>query len=70
MERINTKKTNNQNSSVFEVLRYFSYCLNVTDPLIIPFIFIFLPCHEKDCDNKEFSHENSKPFHESQITTH
>ena len=26
-------------------------------------------CHEKVHDNKEFSRENSKPRHESQITT-
>ena len=37
-----------------------SYCLNVTDPFIIPFIFIFLPCHEKAHVNKEFNCENSE----------
>ena len=47
-----------------------SYCLNVTDSLIIPVIFIFLSCHEKAHDNKEFSRENSKPCCESPITTH
>ena len=28
-------------------------------------IFIFLSCHEKVHDNKEFSHEKSRPRHES-----
>ena len=32
-------------------------------------ILIFLSCHEKAHDNKEISHENSKPCRESQITT-
>ena len=36
-----------------------------TDPLIIPLIFIFLPCHEKAHDSKESSRENSKPRRES-----
>ena len=36
--------------------------LNVTDSLIISMIFIFLSCREKAHDNKEFSHENSKPI--------
>ena len=27
--------------------------------MIIPLIFIFLSCHEKAHDNKEFCHENS-----------
>ena len=35
--------------------------LNVTDPLIILLIFVFLSYHEKAHDNKEFSQENSKP---------
>ena len=54
------KKEHNQHSSVFKVLNNFSCCLNVTDPLIIPVIYIFLSCCEKAHDNKEFSHENSK----------
>ena len=33
-----------------------------SDALIIPLIFIFLSCHEKAHDYKEFSHENSKEF--------
>ena len=45
-----------------------SYYLNVKDPLIIPLI-IFSSCCEKVHDNKEFSHENSKPHRESQIMT-
>ena len=36
------------------------YYLDVTDPSIIQLIFIFLSCHEKADDNKEFSRENSK----------
>ena len=32
-------------------------------------IFIFIACHEKAQDNKEFSRENSKPRTESRITT-
>ena len=47
----------------------FEYYQNVTDPLIIPLIFIFLLCREKAHDNKEFSHENSKSCCESQIMT-
>ena len=54
------KKEHNQQSS---------YYLNVTDRLVIPMICIFLSCCEKAHDNKELSHENSKPCHESQITT-
>ena len=38
---------------------------NVTDPLIIPFIFTFLSCCKKAHDNKEFSDKNSKNFCES-----
>ena len=65
------KKEYNQHCSVFEVLRYFSYYLNVTDPLTTPLIFfIFLSCRENSHDNKESSHENSKPHCESQILTH
>ena len=32
-------------------------------------IFIFLPCCEMAHDEEEFSHENSKPHHESLIAT-
>ena len=32
---------------------------------MIPMIFIFLSCHEKAHDNKEFICENSKPHRES-----
>ena len=60
------EKRNKQHSSVFKVWKWISYCLNGIDPLIIPLIFIFLPCCEKAHDNKEFSHENSKPLCESQ----
>ena len=55
---------------MFRMLRQLSYYLNITGPLIIPFIFIFLSCREKALDNKEFSRENSKPLRESRITTH
>ena len=44
----------------------FNYYLNVKDLLIIPWI-IFLSCLEKVHDNKEFSHENSKPCCESRM---
>ena len=40
--------------------------MNVKHPLIIT--LIFLSCHEKGHDNKEFSHENSKSRLESRIT--
>ena len=43
---------------------------NVTDPLIIPLIFIFLSCHEKAQDNRKFSNKNLRPCCESHITTH
>ena len=69
MERASTRKRNTINSSVLKVLRQLSYYLNVTDPLIIPMIQIFLSCHEEAHDNKEFGQENSKPPHESQIMT-
>ena len=46
-----------------------SYQLNVTDPFLIPMIFIFLSCPENAHDNKEFSCEIPKSHHESQITT-
>ena len=49
---------------MFKVLWQLSYYLNVTDPLIISLIFIFLSCREKAHDNKKFSHENSKPCRE------
>ena len=58
-----------QHSSLFNVLRQLLYNLNVTDTLIIPFIFIFLSCREKAHNNKEFRRENSKPHHGSRITT-
>ena len=41
------KKHKVQQGSVFEMLRRLSYYLNVTDPLIIPIIFIFLSCGQK-----------------------
>ena len=41
------KKEHNQHGSVFKALRQLSYFVNVTDPLIIPMILIFLSCHEK-----------------------
>ena len=47
----------------------FEYYVNVTDPVIISLIFIFLLCHEKAHDNKEFSRENSKSRRESRIKT-
>ena len=37
--------------------------------MTVPMIFIALSCLEKADDNKEFSHENSKPCRESRITT-
>ena len=54
------KKEHNQHSSV-KCYDNYSYHSNVTNPLIIPMIFIFLSCHEKVCDNEEFCRENSKP---------
>ena len=45
-----------------------TFALFVTDPLIIPMIYVFLFCRKKAHDNKEFSRENSKPRGESQIT--
>ena len=71
MEIINTKQEHNQHRSVFKVLKEFSYYLNVTDPLIIPFIFIFLS-RENAHGNKEFRRDNSKRRRESRksrITT-
>ena len=69
MERINTRKRNTINRLEFKVLWQLSYYLNVTDPLIILLIFIFLSYREKAHDNKRFSGENSKPCHESRIAT-
>ena len=62
------KKEHNQHTSMFKVLRILSFYFNITHPLIIPMIFIFLSC-EKAHDNKEFSPEISKPCCESRITT-
>ena len=42
MERIDTRKRNAINSSVFKVFWSLSYYLNVTDPLIIPLNFMFI----------------------------
>ena len=61
MEIINRKNAHNQHNSVLKVLRQLSYYLYVTNPLIIPLIFIFLSCREMACDSKEFTYENSKP---------
>ena len=68
----NQKQEHNlvQHSSVFKVLRWPSYYLNVTDPLLISMILIFWSCREKAHDNEGFSRENSKPRRESRITTH
>ena len=59
MERINTRKRDTINNVQCSKCQsnFISY-LNVTDPLIIPSIFIFLSCREKAHDNKEFSCEN------------
>ena len=54
MEKINTRKRNTINWSVFKVLGQLSYYLVVTDTLKIPLIFIFLSCFEKVRDNKHF----------------
>ena len=43
--------------------------MNVTDPLIIPMIFIYLSYPEKAQDKKEFSRENRKPLRETRIKT-
>ena len=52
-------------------MRKISHYLNVRNPLISPFIsfLYFLPCYEKDHDNKEFSRGNSKPHCDSGLTT-
>ena len=63
------KKRHNHHGSVFKVLREFSYYFNINDPLIIALIFIFLSCCEKAHVKKEFSRENLKTCHESQIMT-
>ena len=47
MEKINTRKRNTINRSVFKVLGQLSYYLIVTDTLKIPLVFIFLSCCEK-----------------------
>ena len=68
--RIITKKgTQSKQFTVQSVKVITSYYLNVTDPLIIPLIFIFLSYLEKAHDNKVFSHENLQPHCVSQITT-
>ena len=38
--------------------------------MIIPSVFIFLSCHEKAYDNKEYSREIWKPDRDSEITIH
>ena len=65
MERLNTRKRNTIN-----VVQSSKCYLSVTDALVIPMIFIFLSCHVKALDNKEFIGEISKLRHESRITTH
>ena len=52
------EKERNQQLSVQSVMITFIFYLNVTDPLTVPFIFIFLPCCEKAYDNNKFCHEN------------
>ena len=69
-ERINTTKTNTINIVHCSKCHYtLSYYLHVTNALIIPMIFNFLPCRGKAHDDKKFSRENSKPRRESRITT-
>ena len=51
--------SNNLPSQIY--VRWFSYYLNVTDPLINPLIFTSFCYCERVHDNKEFSHWNSKP---------
>ena len=46
----------------------FHFYPNVTDPLIIPLIFISLPCRERAHDNNKFCCENENPCRQSQIT--
>ena len=57
MERINTRKGTQSTVQCSNIQFYFFY-LNVTDPLIIPLVFIFLPCREKAHDSNEFCREN------------
>ena len=60
MERINSRKRNTVNNSVFKMLLYLSYYLNVRIPLIILLTFIFLSCREwVNVMITEFSCENS-----------
>ena len=54
---------------MFKVLVLLPYCLNFTDPLIIPMNLLFLSCHEKADENKDFSRKTSKPNCESQTMT-
>ena len=46
-----------------------SFDLNFKDKKSVGIFFELLHCHEKVHDDKEFSCGNSKPCHESQITT-
>ena len=52
------EKERNQQLSVQSVMITFIFYLNVTDLLIVPLIFIFLPCCEKAHDNNKFCREN------------
>ena len=49
-ESIQEKKRNHQ-FSVQSAMIIFIFYLNVTGPLIIPLVFIFLPCRENAHDN-------------------
>ena len=69
IDRIITKKVTQSKQFSVQSVKVTSYYLNVTDPLIIPLIFIFLSYLEKAHDNKVFSHKNLKPHCESQIAT-
>ena len=69
IDRIITKKGTQSKQFSVQSVKVTSYYLNVTDPLIIPLIFIFLSYLEKAHDNKVFSHENLQPHCVSQITT-
>ena len=66
MERIDTRKGTQLTVNVQSVMITFIFYLNVTDPLIIP--LIFLPCCEKAHYSNKFCHENQKPHCELQIT--
>ena len=57
MERIYTRKGTQSTVQCSNIQFYFFY-LNGTDPLIIPLVFIFLPCREKAHDSNEFCREN------------